>query len=93
MKNCLLMESNRATLQLMELRMMGADKMTDTLFVAEEACIDRKIERGVAKIVSGNVNDLERREYNAALMRRAHLVFQMGLSSPRPGGGKRLAVG
>ncbi|WP_242912578.1 hypothetical protein [Brevundimonas pishanensis] len=58
--------------------------MTDVIFVAEEAYIDREIERGVAKIIAGDVDEKARREYNAALMKRSRLVFQMGLSSSRP---------
>lgn len=57
-----------------------ADLMTTT--VAEEACIDRRIEEQVAKIAAGSRDEGERREYNALLLRRSHLVFQMAISVP-----------
>lgn len=93
MKNCLLMESNHTSLQAEKIIMLGADRMTDTLIIAEEARIDRKIEQGVAKIVAGDADDGDRRAYNAALMRRANLVFQMGLSTERPVEVRRLVAG
>lgn len=48
--------------------------------VAEEACIDRKIEQKVAKMAAGKAEESDRREYNTLVLRRAHLVAQMGLS-------------
>lgn len=48
--------------------------------VAEEACIDRKIEQKVAKMAAGQAEESDRREYNTLVLRRAHLVAQMGLS-------------
>lgn len=59
---------------------MAEPKMTP---IAEEACIDRQIEEKVAKIVAGEVQAGDRREYNNLVLRRAHLVFQMGLSVGR----------
>lgn len=64
-----------------------------SLPVAEEACIDREIEQGVAKIVAGEDNEGDQREYNALLMRRAQLVFQMALSAPRPPSARKRAFG
>jgi len=56
--------------------------MTDTftLPVAEEAKIDREMERHVARFIAGPVSADDRREYNALVMRRTHLVQQMALS-------------
>jgi len=64
-----------------------------TLPVAEEASIDREIEQRVAKMVSGEENEGDRRAYNALLMRRAQLVFQMALSAPRPSIARKRAFG
>lgn len=65
--------------------MYGEMTMTDalTLPVAEEARIDREMERHVARFIAGPVSDDDRREYNALVMRRTHLVQQMALSHCR----------
>jgi len=84
MKNYLLWESNQSNLARVKRHEIGRGTMTDVIFAAEEACIDREIERGVAKIIAGDVDEKARREYNAALMKRSRLVFQMGLSTSRP---------